>query len=163
MNENTEFKVIEFDESKLKDLQSLAGELLGDENDPRSYNYKRTFVRPDISWLKVALNVLIPLAVAIALSAVLRLLGAARGIALLVTVILLLVYMLLTAKRSIICCIRIYQRYAPESVRNKCRFEPTCSEYMALALQKYGLFKGLAKGIDRLKRCNPQNGGFDYP
>jgi len=163
MNGNTEFKVIEFDESKLKDLQSLASELLGDENDPRSYNYKRVFVRPEISWLKIVLNVLIPLAAAIALAAGLRLLGAGRGTAIALTAVLLIAYMLLKAKRSIICCIRIYQRYAPESVRNKCRFEPTCSEYMALALQKYGLIKGLAKGIDRLKRCNPQNGGFDYP
>jgi putative component of membrane protein insertase Oxa1/YidC/SpoIIIJ protein YidD len=34
---------------------------------------------------------------------------------------------------------------------------------MILALQKYGLWKGLRKGIDRLRRCNIHNGGFDYP
>ena len=45
----------------------------------------------------------------------------------------------------------------------KCRFEPSCSQYMILSLQKYGLWKGLAKGIDRLKRCRAKDGGFDEP
>ena len=27
---------------------------------------------------------------------------------------------------------------------------------------KYGLIKGLTKGICRLARCNVHNGGFDY-
>ncbi|MBE6586778.1 MAG: membrane protein insertion efficiency factor YidD [Ruminococcaceae bacterium] len=66
-------------------------------------------------------------------------------------------------KRVVICSVHIYQRYAPDSIRNKCRFEPSCSEYMILAIEKYGLFKGVIKGIDRLKRCNTNDGGFDYP
>jgi putative component of membrane protein insertase Oxa1/YidC/SpoIIIJ protein YidD len=34
---------------------------------------------------------------------------------------------------------------------------------MILSLQKYGVRKGLTKGLDRLKRCKIPNGGMDYP
>jgi hypothetical protein len=44
-----------------------------------------------------------------------------------------------------------------------CVFEPTCSEYMKLAVKKYGAVKGLCKGIKRILRCKPKNGGIDYP
>lgn len=43
-----------------------------------------------------------------------------------------------------------------------CRFHPTCSEYTIGAIKKYGIFKGSAKGIWRILRCNPwSRGGFD--
>ena len=43
-----------------------------------------------------------------------------------------------------------------------CRFYPTCSEYMAEAIMKYGALKGLGLGIWRLLRCNPFcKGGYD--
>ena len=74
-----------------------------------------------------------------------------------------LIYVAVTAKRAVICGVRIYQRFAPDSVRNKCRFEPSCSDYMILAIEKYGLVKGLRRGIGRLKRCNVNGGGFDMP
>lgn len=35
-----------------------------------------------------------------------------------------------------------------------CNFDPTCSEYMKLAIIKYGLFNGLAIGLKRIRRCN---------
>jgi putative membrane protein insertion efficiency factor len=45
-----------------------------------------------------------------------------------------------------------------------CRFEPSCSRYMIGALRKYGLFRGLARGIARLSRCHPWHpGGYDPP
>jgi putative component of membrane protein insertase Oxa1/YidC/SpoIIIJ protein YidD len=34
---------------------------------------------------------------------------------------------------------------------------------MILSLEKYGLRRGLSKGIGRLKRCTTDNGGFDEP
>ena len=34
-----------------------------------------------------------------------------------------------------------------------CRFQPTCSNYSISAVEKYGLFKGMAMTIDRLSRC----------
>jgi len=43
-----------------------------------------------------------------------------------------------------------------------CRFHPTCSEYAAQAIAKYGVIKGGAKAAWRILRCNPFNkGGFD--
>lgn len=47
----------------------------------------------------------------------------------------------------------------------RCRFYPTCSEYMILAIQKYGVIKGIIKGINRIQRCRPDNfdSCIDYP
>lgn len=56
-----------------------------------------------------------------------------------------------------------YKAFAPLSVRNNCRFNPTCSTYMILAIKKYGLFIGVFKGIKRILRCKPPNGGDDFP
>jgi hypothetical protein len=45
-----------------------------------------------------------------------------------------------------------------------CRFEPSCSEYMILAVQKYGPVCGAVKGVRRICRCHPWNpGGHDPP
>jgi putative membrane protein insertion efficiency factor len=45
-----------------------------------------------------------------------------------------------------------------------CRFEPSCSEYMILAVRKYGPVCGAVKGMRRICRCHPWNpGGFDPP
>lgn len=56
-----------------------------------------------------------------------------------------------------------YKSFAPMSVRNRCLFTPTCSTYMIMAIYKYGLFIGVVKGIGRILRCKPPNGGTDYP
>ncbi len=57
----------------------------------------------------------------------------------------------------------MYQASASFRLRNSCRFEPTCSNYMILALNKHGITKGTLKGIFRLLRCRPPNGGIDFP
>lgn len=81
----------------------------------------------------------------------------------LITGIGLIIYILLSLKKILIFFIHLYQHFAPDSLRLKCRFEPSCSEYMILAIQKYGVFKGVKKGINRLKRCKVENGGYDFP
>jgi len=43
----------------------------------------------------------------------------------------------------------------PLLVSSGCRFEPTCSEYSVLAIEKYGVFRGLWKSLLRVVRCNP--------
>ncbi|NMD34208.1 MAG: membrane protein insertion efficiency factor YidD [Firmicutes bacterium] len=61
-------------------------------------------------------------------------------------------------KYSAIFLIRFYQRFFSRWVGpGQCRFYPTCSEYAALAIQKYGVVKGTAKAIERLSRCRPDN------
>ena len=43
-----------------------------------------------------------------------------------------------------------------------CRFNPSCSEYTAQAIAKYGVVRGVFHGMWRILRCNPFNpGGFD--
>ena len=66
-------------------------------------------------------------------------------------------------KKWIIGMVLCYKAFAPLSVRRRCRFVPTCSTYMIMAINKYGLFVGVAKGIGRILRCKPPNGGTDYP
>ncbi len=44
----------------------------------------------------------------------------------------------------------------------KCKFYPTCSEYMKQAIEKYGVVKGVLLGMGRILRCNPfSKGGYD--
>ena len=67
-------------------------------------------------------------------------------------------------KPAAIGCVRLYQRYAPEHVRRRCLFKPTCSEYAILAIQKYGLIIGLIKTYFRaFKRCRGSIYRIDYP
>lgn len=68
-----------------------------------------------------------------------------------------------TVKRFAIGVVLLYKVFAPMSVRKRCLFTPTCSTYMIMAIGKYGLFVGVYKGIRRILRCHPPNGGEDYP
>jgi len=57
----------------------------------------------------------------------------------------------------------LYQKTAPKKLRDSCRFKPTCSNYMIMAINKYGSVKGFILGIKRLLRCHYPNGELDYP
>lgn len=78
-------------------------------------------------------------------------------------ILLTIIFILFTLKKIIITMILLYQKLAPERIRLSCVFEPSCSEYMLLAINKYGVFKGVFLGIKRLLRCHQPNGGTDYP
>lgn len=80
--------------------------------------------------------------------------------------ILICIFLMITLiffKRFIIWGILVYQKFAPSKIRLLCCFEPSCSEYMKISIQKYGVFYGVYKGIKRLLRCHYPNGGTDYP
>jgi putative membrane protein insertion efficiency factor len=68
---------------------------------------------------------------------------------------------LVMPRRFCILLIRGYQstaRFRPAT----CRFYPSCSEYTAQAIDKYGVFRGILLGCWRIIRCNPFNqGGYD--
>ncbi len=67
-------------------------------------------------------------------------------------------------KNIIFKIIRFYQNYISPSFGQNCRFYPSCSEYTYLTIEKYGVFKGLQKGIWRILKCHPFNqGGIDLP
>ena len=60
--------------------------------------------------------------------------------------------------------IRVYQYTLSPLLGNVCRFEPSCSRYMVESLRKYGLVRGLFRGLRRLSRCHPWHpGGYDPP
>jgi putative membrane protein insertion efficiency factor len=64
----------------------------------------------------------------------------------------------------LIALIRLYQLTLSPLIGPACRFEPSCSRYMIESLRKYGLIRGLAKGLRRLSHCHPWNpGGYDPP
>lgn len=62
----------------------------------------------------------------------------------------------------VIASLRIYKRWISPLLPSSCRFEPTCSVYMMQAVEKYGVVRGVAKGIKRIGRCHPfHEGGLD--
>lgn len=156
-------KSVIFTEEQLKNLNEIGNELFADEQDPRSPFYVRKLNRPRINWFGVVIYLFAPLFISILLYFILNQLDFKTVFVIVSEAIALTLYFILTLKKAIICAVKIYQRFAPDSLRNKCRFEPSCSEYMILAVEKYGVIKGVLKGIDRLKRCNVNGGGFDYP
>lgn len=71
-------------------------------------------------------------------------------------------------KKLCVFFIRLYQNFISPQLRKKgikCRFHPTCSNYGILAIQKYGVLKGVMKTWNRLYRCRPGNleSCIDYP
>lgn len=67
-------------------------------------------------------------------------------------------------KPALIGAVRLYQRYAPERVRRKCLFKPTCSEYTILVIEKYGVIRGLYKAYIRVfKKCRGRIYRIDEP
>ncbi len=75
----------------------------------------------------------------------------------------LIIFIFICRKRILICFVHLYQRYASDEVRLRCVFTPSCSEYMILSIEKYGVIRGIRKGLNRLQRCHLPNGGEDYP
>lgn len=73
------------------------------------------------------------------------------------------IYIRMLIKRILLTMIILYQKYAPESLRGACLFEPCCSEYMKRSIEKYGAGRGFIRGIKRILRCRYPNGGIDEP
>ncbi len=65
--------------------------------------------------------------------------------------------------KLIIKMIVYYQNKAIPTMRASCLHTPSCSNYMILAIEKYGTVHGVAIGIRRIVRCRLPNGGIDYP
>ncbi len=58
--------------------------------------------------------------------------------------------------------IRFYQYIISPHLHKACRYNPSCSEYMIQAIEKYGPIKGIPMGIHRISRCHPFGGqGYD--
>ena len=58
--------------------------------------------------------------------------------------------------------IRAYQRLLSPVLGSRCKYYPSCSEYAAQAIGRFGILRGLVLAGWRLLRCNPwSHGGFD--
>jgi len=65
-------------------------------------------------------------------------------------------------KRLLLMLIHVYQKFISPLKGQTCRFYPSCSEYSAQAIQKYGLTKGVWKAVIRILKCHPFHpGGHD--
>ena len=63
----------------------------------------------------------------------------------------------------LITTVRLYQVLLSPLLGKNCRFEPTCSTYMIQAVEKYGVVRGVIKGVWRICRCHPFNPGGEDP
>lgn len=67
-------------------------------------------------------------------------------------------------KIFIFIIIRIYQRIISPFIGNKCRYIPSCSEYMILSMKKKGILKSFFMTIKRIINCHPWSKyGYDPP
>lgn len=51
----------------------------------------------------------------------------------------------------------MYKKYVSSQDASSCSFIPSCSVYAVEAIQKQGIFVGLANFFDRFSRCNGQS------
>ena len=65
-------------------------------------------------------------------------------------------------KRILLSLIRFYQWIISPILPPSCRFFPTCSEYAAVAIMRYGPLKGGFMAMTRILKCHPFHpGGID--
>jgi len=62
----------------------------------------------------------------------------------------------------LLAIIRAYQRVISPWTPASCRFQPTCSQYAHVAIERYGAARGGWLALKRLGRCRPFGGqGWD--
>jgi len=65
-------------------------------------------------------------------------------------------------RKSIVFFIKIYKITISPFLPRACIYNPSCSEYSALAISKFGIIKGGIFSALRILKCNPfSKGGYD--
>lgn len=65
-------------------------------------------------------------------------------------------------KKIILGLIHFYRSFLSPLKPPTCRFVPTCSEYALIAIEKYGVARGVKLAVKRVLRCHPFHpGGYD--
>jgi putative membrane protein insertion efficiency factor len=66
--------------------------------------------------------------------------------------------------RALLWLIRVYQWTLSPLLGRACRFHPSCSQYAAACVERFGAARGAWLGARRLARCHPFHpGGYDPP
>jgi len=126
------------------------------------YVLKRELPRPKTNLINAAYFLSLLLLVCFAVSMIMRFLFEKIPFMLVFIFAFFLISFILL-KKIIIGMVEIYQHYMPEELRRRCLCMPTCSEYMILAVEKYGALKGLRKGMYRLMHTCKKDYKIDYP
>jgi putative component of membrane protein insertase Oxa1/YidC/SpoIIIJ protein YidD len=126
------------------------------------YCWKRKLFRPDTTIKQVLKHTMIFIFVVSGIAVIIFLVT--NFSLLFVLVICSLLGLMIRSKEIVIGLVKVYQHYAPDDVRRKCLLMPTCSEYMILSVQKYGVLRGVYKGVYRLLiTCRGTVYRTDYP
>lgn len=65
-------------------------------------------------------------------------------------------------RKLAIALIKCYQFAISPFLGNNCRFYPGCSEYTLIAIERFGIVRGLTIAFYRVLRCHPWcQGGYD--
>jgi len=127
------------------------------------YVLRRKFIRPNTNIFNAVCFIFIFMLVCFIISITVKLLFEKIHF-MLVFMFVFFSIMFIMLKMIIIGIVEIYQHYMPESLRRRCLCMPTCSEYMILAVKKYGAVKGIKKGLYRLiHTCRGTDYKYDYP
>ena len=66
--------------------------------------------------------------------------------------------------RLLLGIIHLYQLAISPFIGPCCRFEPSCSRYAAICIERFGPLRGSLLGLGRICRCHPWGGhGLDEP
>jgi uncharacterized protein len=68
-----------------------------------------------------------------------------------------------TAAGGLLVLLRFYKALVSPLFAGSCRYLPSCSDYMAEAVERHGAAAGLALGLRRLARCQPLGGSGHDP
>lgn len=65
-------------------------------------------------------------------------------------------------QQTLLAALRFYKAGISPILPPSCRFEPSCSEYARVAIERFGAARGSWLAMKRLGRCHPFGGqGFD--
>jgi putative membrane protein insertion efficiency factor len=66
------------------------------------------------------------------------------------------------SKTLVLATLRGYKRWVSPLLGQRCRFYPSCSDYAAEAIDRFGVLRGGWLGVVRISKCHPFHpGGFD--
>lgn len=66
--------------------------------------------------------------------------------------------------RLLLALIRLYWWTLSPLIGSVCRFQPSCSRYTAVCIDRFGPLRGSAMGVVRICKCQPFHpGGYDPP